>query len=60
MWASSTSGPWHVTFFASSALQALRNAGMRPRHWDQVSATLGFPLNPDAKFTLKKAEEMNL
>jgi hypothetical protein len=37
-------------------VQALRNPGMRLRHWEQVSSQLGFPLQPDSKFTLKKAE----
>mgnify|MGYP000067473068 CR=1 FL=1 len=31
---------------------ALRNPGMRDRHWDDLSAQLGFPLKPDDSFTL--------
>lgn len=33
---------------------------MRERHWTQLSDQLGFKLNPDKSFTLKKAEEMKL
>ncbi|KAJ9531689.1 hypothetical protein QJQ45_021839, partial [Haematococcus lacustris] len=41
-------------------IQALRNPGMRPRHWDQLSAQLGFHFHPDKNFTIKKAQSMNL
>ncbi|KAG2485619.1 hypothetical protein HYH03_015682 [Edaphochlamys debaryana] len=41
-------------------VQALRNPGMRDRHWDQLSASLGFRLHPDKNFTLSAAEEMGL
>ncbi|KAG2439747.1 hypothetical protein HYH02_010624 [Chlamydomonas schloesseri] len=41
-------------------VQALRNPGMRDRHWDQLSAMLGFKLHPDKTFTLAAAERMGL
>ncbi|KAK9803422.1 hypothetical protein WJX72_010826 [[Myrmecia] bisecta] len=41
-------------------VMALRNPGMRERHWAQLSAELAMPLNPDKSFTLTKAQEMNL
>lgn len=41
-------------------VQALRNPGMRERHWDQLTEQLGFKLNPDKNFTLVKAQEMKL
>ncbi|GAX80571.1 hypothetical protein CEUSTIGMA_g8008.t1 [Chlamydomonas eustigma] len=41
-------------------VQALRNPGMRDRHWDIISGKLGFKLNPGKNFTLVKAEEMKL
>jgi hypothetical protein len=40
--------------------QALRNPGMRERHWNQLSTDLGMSLHPEKSFTLKKAEEMGL
>lgn len=40
--------------------QALRNPGMRERHWDALSAQLGYKLQPEASFTLNKAVEMQL
>ena len=39
-------------------VQALRNPGMRERHWEGLSEQLGMRLNPDKNFTLVKAEEM--
>ncbi len=33
---------------------------MRDRHWDQLSAQLGFRLHPDKNFTLAAAESMGL
>lgn len=41
-------------------LQALHTPGMRDRHWDQLSSTLGFDIKPNAEFTLSKAAEMGL
>ena len=38
-------------------VQALRNPGMRDRHWDALSAELRFELRPDEKFTLRDATE---
>jgi hypothetical protein len=32
-------------------LLALRSKGMTDRHWDELSASLGFPLRPDDKYT---------
>lgn len=43
-----------------SALQALRNPGMRPRHWDQLSSALSFDLHPDSSYTLDKALQQGL
>ena len=36
---------------------ALRNPGMRDRHWDDLSSTLKFELRPDDRFTLRHATE---
>jgi len=36
-------------------IQALRQPGMRERHWADLSKELGFPFHPDQHFTLKKA-----
>ncbi|MEW5308986.1 MAG: hypothetical protein WDW38_000903 [Sanguina aurantia] len=41
-------------------VQALRNPGMRERHWDALSAQLGHPLQPGPSFTLSRAVEMQL
>ncbi|KAF8071068.1 Dnah1 [Scenedesmus sp. PABB004] len=41
-------------------VQALRNPGMRPRHWDQLGADLGLSLRPDGAFTLRRALEQGL
>jgi dynein heavy chain, axonemal len=41
-------------------VQALRQPGMRGRHWEALSAQLGFTLNPDKAFTLQKAADMGL
>eukprot|EP00736_Rhodelphis_marinus_P006943 Rmarinus@m.24609 len=41
-------------------ITALRNPGMRDRHWDAISADLGFELKPDASFTLTRVFELNL
>lgn len=49
-----------MLFFLALALQALRNPGVRERHWDQLSGSLGFRLHPDKTFTLHKAEDMGL
>ena len=38
-------------------VQALRNPGMRDRHWDDLSKELRFELRPDDKFTLRDATE---
>lgn len=41
--------------------QALRNPGMRQRHWDQLGQLLGQTIDPTAAgFTLAKAEEQGL
>ncbi|KAH6567387.1 hypothetical protein BASA60_009078 [Batrachochytrium salamandrivorans] len=39
---------------------ALRNPGMRDRHWDQLSEELNMNLHPDASFTLSDLLNMNL
>ena len=36
------------------AVQALRNPGMRDRHWDLLTEQLGFKLHPEKTFTLTK------
>eukprot|EP00048_Salpingoeca_helianthica_P012917 m.190889 g.190889 ORF g.190889 m.190889 type:complete len:3952 (+) comp15437_c5_seq39:290-12145(+) len=41
-------------------IQALCNPGLRDRHWDQMSALVGFQLKPDADTTFAKVAEMNL
>ncbi len=41
-------------------ITALRNPGMRPRHWQLLSQHLGFKLQPDATFTLKDLFTLNL
>ena len=38
-------------------VQALRNPGMRDRHWDDLSKDLKFELRPDERFTLRDATE---
>ena len=43
-----------------AALQALRNPGMRDRHWEQLSGQLRFKLHPDKHFTMAQAEQMGL
>ena len=40
--------------------KALRNPGMRERHWTLLSEQLGTPLHPGKDFTLVKAEAMQL
>ena len=35
----------------------LRNPGMRDRHWNDLTSTLGFELRPDDSFTLRHATE---
>ena len=41
-------------------LQALRQPGMRERHWQQLSEQLGMTLKPDKDFVLSKALDMHL
>lgn len=41
-------------------IQALRNPGMRSRHWDQLSSQLGFDIKPDSGFTFKKVLDLKL
>ena len=41
-------------------IQGLRNPGMRNRHWEQLSADLGFPIRPKASLTFSKCLEMKL
>ena len=36
---------------------ALRNPGMRDRHWDALSSELKFEIRPDANYTLRHATE---
>nr|KAJ3421411.1 Dynein heavy chain 1, axonemal [Polyrhizophydium stewartii] len=41
-------------------IQALRNPGMRDRHWDRLSEELSMSLHPDASFTLTDLLKMKL
>ena len=41
-------------------MQALRQPGMRERHWQQLSEQLGMALKPDKDFVLSKALDMRL
>lgn len=41
-------------------MQALRQPGMRDRHWQQLSEQLGMTLKPDKDFVLSKALDMHL
>ncbi|KAI9209204.1 dynein heavy chain and region D6 of dynein motor-domain-containing protein, partial [Polychytrium aggregatum] len=41
-------------------IQALRNPGMRDRHWDKLSEDLGIKLRPDADFTLTDVLNLKL
>ena len=41
-------------------LQALRQAGMRDRHWEQLSQQLNVTLKPDKDFVLSKALNLHL
>ena len=46
--------------FESASMQALRQPGMRERHWQQLSEQLGMTLKPDKDFVLFKALGMHL
>jgi len=39
---------------------ALRKEGMQPRHWKNISETMGFTVEPDETFTFQKALDMGL
>ncbi|KAJ3073482.1 Dynein heavy chain 1, axonemal [Podochytrium sp. JEL0797] len=41
-------------------IQALRNPGMRDRHWDRLSEELNMKIRPDNAFTLNDALKMGL
>ncbi|KAJ3111551.1 Dynein heavy chain 1, axonemal [Phlyctochytrium bullatum] len=41
-------------------IQALRNPGMRDRHWDRLSEELNIKIHPDASFTLTDLLNMQL
>ncbi|ORY49032.1 hypothetical protein BCR33DRAFT_714104 [Rhizoclosmatium globosum] len=41
-------------------IQALRNPGMRDRHWDRLSEELNMKIRPDPTFTLNDALKMQL
>ena len=41
-------------------ITALRNPGMRDRHWDQLTEELGQDLHPDETFSLTQAIEMGI
>jgi len=46
--------------FENASMQALRQPGMRDRHWQQLSEQLGMTLKPDKDFVLSKALDMHL
>lgn len=39
---------------------ALRNPGMRDRHWAKLSDAVGFPVRADANFSVSRALALNL
>eukprot|EP01116_Phalansterium_solitarium_P017128 TRINITY_DN413_c0_g1_i5.p1 TRINITY_DN413_c0_g1~~TRINITY_DN413_c0_g1_i5.p1 ORF type:complete len:4163 (-),score=2181.62 TRINITY_DN413_c0_g1_i5:539-13027(-) len=41
-------------------ISALRNPGMRERHWKEISDKVGFRLQPDDRFTLKSLFDLKL
>ena len=41
-------------------MQALRQPGMRDRHWDQISTECDIKLKPDKHYTMTKALEAGL
>lgn len=41
-------------------INALRNPGMRERHWEALSENLGFEVKPDKKLTFTKCLDMKL
>ena len=41
-------------------ISALRNQGMRKRHWERLSAAVGFELEPGAGFSVSRALELGL
>ena len=41
-------------------IQGLRNPGMRNRHWEQLSTTIGMPVYPKANLSFAKCLEMGL
>jgi len=41
-------------------LVALKRDGMKDRHWEAISAQVGFEIKPDESFTFTKVLEMNL
>lgn len=52
---------WITEFLPFAPLiQALRNPGMRERHWEQVSEKLGFEFKMDDKLTFTKCLELRL
>ena len=45
----------------TSWIMALRNQGMRERHWKEISEKIGTNINPETEeFTIKKAFDMEL
>ena len=44
----------------AAAVQALRQPGMRDRHWDQISSECEIKLKPDKHYTMTKALEAGL
>ncbi len=46
--------------FENASMQALRQPGMRERHWQQLSEQLVMTLKPDKDFVLSKALDMHL
>lgn len=39
---------------------ALSNPGLRDRHWEKISATVGFTVKADASFSVSRALQLDL
>jgi dynein heavy chain len=41
-------------------ITALRNPGLRDRHWEQITERVGFPVKADAGFSVSRALQLKL
>ena len=41
-------------------ITAMRNPGLRDRHWERITNAVGFPVKADAGFSLNRALQLNL